>query len=84
MKEVMNLQEKKLELVQLILNTEKPAILEKVEAVLKKEKDIDWWDELSEDERKAIEQGIKEADNGELKSHAEVLKERKAKYNLDL
>jgi predicted transcriptional regulator len=84
MKEVMNLQEKKLELVQLILNTEKPAILEKVEAVLKKEKDVDWWDELSEDERKAIEQGIKEADNGELKSHAEVLKERKAKYNLDL
>ncbi len=49
----------------------------------KKEKDVDWWDELSEDERKAIEQGIKEADNGELKSHAEVLKERKAKYNLD-
>ena len=46
----------------------------------KKEKDVDWWDELSEDERKAIEQGIKEADNGELKSHAEVLKERKAKY----
>jgi predicted transcriptional regulator len=83
MKEVMNLQEKKLELVQLILNTEKPAILEKVEAVLKKEDDVDWWDELSEDERKAIEQGIKEADNGELKSHAEVLKERKAKYKLD-
>ncbi len=23
----------------------------------KKEKEVDWWDELSEDERKAIEQG---------------------------
>jgi len=34
----MNLHSKKLELVQLILNTEKPSILDKVEAVLKKEK----------------------------------------------
>ena len=83
MRETMNLQEKKLELVQLIMDTEKPAILDKVEAVLKKEKDVDWWDELGDDQRKAIEQGIKEADNGDLKSHAEVPKERKGKYNLD-
>jgi predicted transcriptional regulator len=83
MKEVMNLQEKKLELVQLILHTEKPAILRKVEAVLRKEKDVDWWDEISDDERDAIEQGIKEAEAGELKSHAEVLKERRERYNLD-
>ena len=39
---------------------------------------------LQEKKEKDVEQGIKEADNGELKSHAEVLKERKAKYNLDL
>jgi len=42
MKSGMNLQEKKLELVQLILNTEKPSVLKKVEAVLKKGKDMDW------------------------------------------
>ena len=40
----MNIQSKKLELVQLILNTEKASILEKVEDVLKKEKAIDSWD----------------------------------------
>jgi len=44
MKSTMNIQSKKLELVQLILNTEKASILEKVEDVLKKEKAIDSWD----------------------------------------
>jgi len=42
MKAIMNLQAKKLELVQLILNTEKPAVLAKVEAVFKKDKGADW------------------------------------------
>lgn len=79
----MNLQAKKLELVQLILNTEKKAVLEKVEALLKNEKDADWWDEISEAERRAIEEGIAEADREELIPHEEVMKELKEKYNLD-
>ena len=79
----MNLQAKKLEIVQLILNTEKPALLKKVEDVLKKEKVNDWWDEISEAERHAIEKGLEEADRGELIPHEEVMKEVKAKFNLD-
>jgi predicted transcriptional regulator len=78
----MNIQSKKLELVQLILNTEKPAILDKIEDILKKEKSSDWWDEIGEDERKSIERGISEADNGELVPHKEVMKQMKAKYKL--
>ena len=83
MKVIMNLQSKKLELVQLILNTEKPAILEKIEKILKKEKSADWWDEINEAERKAIEKGISEADKGDLIPHGEVMKQVKAKYKLD-
>jgi predicted transcriptional regulator len=83
MKVIMNLQAKKLELVQMILNTKRPAILKKVEDVLKKEKVTDWWDEISEAERQAIEKGLEEADRGELIPHKEVMKEVKAKYNLD-
>jgi predicted transcriptional regulator len=79
----MNLQSKKLELVQLILNTEKPSILTKVEAILKKEKASDWWDEISPEEKKAIEKGLAEADRGELIPHEEVMKEVRAKYHLD-
>ena len=79
----MNIQSKKLELVQLILDTEKPVILEKIEEILKKGKSSDWWDELSIAERKAIEKGITEADNGDLIPHEEVMKQVKAKYKLD-
>lgn len=83
MKSIMNLQAKKLELVQMILNTEKPTVLAKVEAVFKKEKGTDWWDEIGEAERNAIEEGLAEADRGELIPHEEVMKEVRAKYKLD-
>ena len=43
---VMNLQARKLELVQLILNTDRPDILERVSQILKQENETDWWDEL--------------------------------------
>lgn len=83
MKVTMNLQAKKLELVQMILNAEKSSVLAKVEAVFKKEKGKDWWDEISEAERNALEESIAEADRGELIPHEEVMKEVRAKYNLD-
>jgi predicted transcriptional regulator len=83
MKVIMNLQAKKLELVQLILNTEEPSILARVEAVFKKDKDDDWWDETSEAEKKAIENGITEADSGRLIPHSRVMEEIREKYNLN-
>ena len=79
----MNIQSKKSELVQLILNTERPAILERVEKILKKGKPDDWWNQISEAERKAIENGISEADRGELIPYAEVMQQMKSKYKLD-
>ena len=79
----MNLQTKKLEIVQLIINTEKPALLKAVEDILKKGQHVDWWDEIGEDEKRAIEQGLEEADRGELIPHENVMHEIKAKYNLD-
>jgi len=78
----MNLQAKKLELVQLIINTKKPLTLKRVEEVLKREKESDWWDEISQAERLSIEKGLAEADKGELIAHEVVMKEVKAKYNL--
>lgn len=79
----MNLQAKKLELVQLILNTEMQDVLKKVEDVLKKGQVADWWDEISEEEKQAIEKGLAEAERGELISHENVMREVKAKYGLD-
>ena len=79
----MNIQSKKIEIVRLILNTDKPSILKKVEDVLKNKKAGDWWDEISEGEKQAIDQGLAEADRGETIPHEEVMKQVKAKYKLD-
>ena len=60
--------------------TEKPAILKKVEEILKREKASDWWDNISEKERDAIEQGVAEADKGNLIQHEHVMNEAREKY----
>lgn len=46
-------------------------------------KKSDWWDEISEDERRSIEQGLAEADRGELIPHELVMKELKSRYRID-
>ena len=37
---------------------------------------IDWWDNIDDDERAEIEEGLAQADRGEVMSHKEVM----AKY----
>jgi predicted transcriptional regulator len=44
--------------------------------MLKKVKEEDWWDGISPEERAEIEEGIEQADRGEILPHAEVM----AKY----
>jgi predicted transcriptional regulator len=78
----MNLQARKLELVQMILNTDRPGLLEKVSQILKQEQEADWWDELPVSVQKAIEKGNKEADRGDTTPHEEVMKEVRLKYGL--
>jgi predicted transcriptional regulator len=53
-------------------------ILNAVKTLLsgKTTKQADWWDTISEEERAEIEQGLAEADRGELIPHEEVM----AKY----
>jgi predicted transcriptional regulator len=44
---------------------------------LKKSKEADWWDEISAGERNEIQEGIAQADRGEVVPHGEVM----TKYN---
>lgn len=40
---------------------------------LKNEKEKDWWDELSEEERAEIEEGLAQAERGDVIPHDEVM-----------
>jgi len=78
----MNLQAKKLELVQLILNTDRPKLLESVSQLLKQEEETDWWDELPVSVQQSIATGIREAEKGETAPHEEVMREVRQTYGL--
>lgn len=78
----MNIQTKKLELVDLILKTDKPALLEMVSKILKQEKAEDWWDELPDSVKESIDIGIEQSEKGETVPHAMVMEEMKAKYGV--
>jgi len=73
--EVMNTQilNKKLELIQWLSTLEDSTIIEKL-LKFRKEETKDWWESISEEEKKSIEKGISEANNNELKPHSEVKK----------
>ena len=78
----MNLQAKKLELVQLILNTDRPGLLDRVSQLLKLEEETDWREGLPASVQQSIEKGNREADKGETLSHEEVMREVRSKYGL--
>lgn len=65
----MNIQEKKLSLIEWLLSLEDEKTLEEIEEL---RSGSDFWDELTEGERKEIDQGLEELDRGEAHDHEEV------------
>ncbi len=70
----MDLDATKLELVQLLLQVKEESTLYKVKSILEKQKSLDWWEDLSADEKASIDEGIKQSERGETISHKEVMK----------
>ena len=58
----------------LIVETDDESILSKVEAYFTtlKNKNVDWWDTISDKEKKAINIGLQQLENGEGIPHEEV------------
>ena len=69
----LNLQNKKIELIQWLSTLNDQSLIEKL-MTLRKEEKTDWWNEISTTEKNSIEKGIQDANNGELTSHSNVKK----------
>jgi len=65
----MDIQAEKLELIKLLLSTNNPSTLESIKSILKKEKTTDFWDILSLDEQKEIEQAEIEIKDGNTSNY---------------
>ncbi|NJX15401.1 hypothetical protein [Tamlana crocina] len=69
----MNIEATKLELMHLLLQTQKESLLKKLKAVFEEEQ-VDWWNDLSEHEQKEVETGLKQAEKGNYAKNETVMK----------
>jgi len=69
----MDIKTTKLELMHLLLQTEKISVLEKLRKVFEDEQ-TDWWNDMSPEERDEIREGLLQADQGDLTANEEVMK----------
>lgn len=73
MKLELNIQNKKLELIQWLSTLEDSTIIEKLVA-LRKNESKDWWNSISENEKESIDQGLNDANSGKLNPHSSARK----------
>jgi hypothetical protein len=71
MKAELNIQSKKLELIQWLSTIEDLSILNKI-IDLKKQENKDWWNLISENEKQSIEKGLQDAEAGKLNTHSKA------------
>ena len=69
----MDIEATKLELIQLLLNTQKEHVLVRLKEVFEQEEDVDFWDELPANLKASIEHGLSQSADGQVKSHEEVM-----------
>ncbi len=68
----LQIQNKKLELIQWLSTIEDLNILEKISDLISRENKKDWSDEISDAERQSIENGIAQANAGRLNPHSKA------------
>jgi hypothetical protein len=73
----MNIQAEKIELVKMLLETDNPKIIESIKKIFKKQKSVDFWDDLSVNQQKEIEKAIIEIENGEVTDYDSFIKKHR-------
>ncbi|WP_310555127.1 hypothetical protein [Flavobacterium sp.] len=68
-----NLQNKKIELIQWLSTLDDISIVDKIIKFRDSEKK-DWWNDISETEKLSIDIGVEDANNGKLNPHSEARK----------
>lgn len=68
-----NIQNAKIELIQWLTTLEDSSLIQKI-IDLRKSEAKDWWNEISDAEKRSIEAGILDADNGKLKPNSDSQK----------
>ncbi|MGV8947246.1 MAG: hypothetical protein ACOH1N_12510 [Lutibacter sp.] len=73
----MNIQAEKIQLAKMLLDTENPKIIESIKNIFKKEKTMDFWTELSLEQKNEIEKASIEIENGEITDYESFMKKHR-------
>ena len=76
----MDIQAIKIDLVQKILNTQDPALLFTISNLIQREGNKDWWDQLPQEVRASVLEGMKDIETGNVYTNDQVIQEAKQKY----
>lgn len=68
----MDMKAEKLGLIQWLAQLTDERMIVKILALRKEQED--WWDQITAEEKAEIEEGLLQADRGEVKSHSEIRK----------
>ena len=71
----MDIQAEKIQLIEWLASLNKPSIIRKLVSL--KEKETDWWDEITSEEKSQIKEGLAQADRGQVVPHSKVMSQYK-------
>ena len=77
----MNIETRKINIINWISSIQEEDIISKMEK-LQKEK-VDWWDTVNDEDKKAINEGLEQLDNGEFITRSEVRNKLNKKYKFE-
>lgn len=69
-----NIDTEKLEIIKWITSLKDDHSIERIKLLKNHSKLTDWWDEISQEERAAIDKGLEDIKKGRVRPHSEVKK----------
>jgi hypothetical protein len=77
---IMNLENRKINLINWLSSIQEEDTLDKVEKIQKEK--ADWWDTIGNEDKKAINEGLDQLDKGEYLTRSQVRSKIKERFNL--
>jgi hypothetical protein len=69
-----NVEKEKLEIIKWVTGLKDNTTIERLKMLREKPKKIDWWNEITDEERAAIDKGLEDIKAGRVKPHREAKK----------
>jgi len=70
----LNVEKEKLEIIKWVTGLKDNTAIERLKMLRERPKKTDWWDEITDEERAAIDKGLEDIKAGRVKPHREAKK----------